>query len=108
MIPPAPRVRGGAQKGGRESVVPPPPTASKAPAPPSVGGATATNSNKKNIEKNPPKRPSLLPIPKDSLEDAPIGPPGSSPASTKPLTIQEDEGEKTATKPVCQWTEEVG
>ncbi|GMH71430.1 hypothetical protein TrLO_g3889 [Triparma laevis f. longispina] len=48
----------------------------------------------------------LTPNPQDFLEDAPIGPPGTPPPSTRPPTIQEDEGEKTAAKSVCQWTEE--
>ncbi|GMH70102.1 hypothetical protein TrLO_g7545 [Triparma laevis f. longispina] len=67
-----------------------------------VGGkGRSKNKNKKNINKEPPKRRSLFAIPKEHLEDAPIGPPKIPPPPTA-----EDDDIGPPLKPFCQWTEE--
>mmetsp|Transcript_5565 Transcript_5565/g.10055 ORF Transcript_5565/g.10055 Transcript_5565/m.10055 type:complete len:294 (+) Transcript_5565:140-1021(+) len=78
-----------------------------------IRGKGGSKKNKKNIEKEAPKRKSKFAIPKDELETAPIGPP--------PPTVDQEDGDVIGPppfppppaeafpppqKPVCQWTEE--
>ncbi|GMH73362.1 hypothetical protein TrST_g2402 [Triparma strigata] len=93
-----------------------------------VEGETIKLANKKNISKEPPKRKSMFAIPKEHLEDAPIGPPKIPPPTAEdddigpppfpPPTESDDdigpppfpppsaESSPPQPKPVCQWTEE--
>ncbi|GMH95180.1 hypothetical protein TL16_g13095 [Triparma laevis f. inornata] len=83
-----------------------------------LGGKVGSKKNRKNIEKEAPKRKSMFSIPKEHLEDAPIGPPKIPP----PIPEDEDDDDDDVgpppfpppaaeaslppPKPVCQWTEE--
>ncbi|GMI01196.1 hypothetical protein TrST_g6997 [Triparma strigata] len=83
-----------------------------------IRGKGGSKKNKKNIEKEAPKRKSMFSIPKEHLEDAPIGPPKiPSPIQSDSDDDDDDvgpppfpppaaEASLPPPKPVCQWTEE--
>ena len=85
-----------------------------------LGGKGGSKKNKKNINKEPPKRKSMFAIPKEHLEAAPIGPPKIPPPIPEDSDDDDDdddvgpppfpppaaEASLPPPKPVCQWTEE--
>ncbi|GMH98216.1 hypothetical protein TrVE_jg14258 [Triparma verrucosa] len=84
-----------------------------------LGGNGRSNKNKNKIGKPPPKRKSKFAIPKEYLEDAPIGPPAVPPPSFVDSDDDDDDdvgpppfpppassSTLPPSKPVCQWTEE--